>query len=497
MSADGKNQKQAIVADLLIHDVEIFDGSGDAPWRGSCAIADGRIISLSTAESRADTQPIRAKQEIDGSGFALAPGFIDIHTHDDMAVFDPKRMKAKLSQGVTTVVVGNCGISASPSPLARHSTLIPPLDLLGDNSSFRFTNANDYMEALAAAVPTVNVLPLVGHTVLRARAMDDLQLPASSSQLAAMQKDLSTALAAGMNGFSTGLAYPPAKAASTDEVLALAEVVADVDGLWTTHMRDERSGVVAAVAETIDIARRSGVRTLISHHKCCGEAAFGLSRTTLAMISKARDELRLDLDVYPYTASSTVLLQSFAMDSRKVTVSWSTPHPEMAGRDLDDIATEWGVDNISALEKLQPGGGIYHQMDDADLERIMAYPPALIGSDGLPNDMRPHPRLWGTFPRVLGHYARDRSLFSLQTAIAKMTGQSAETLGLANRGRIATGMAADLVLFDPATIADRADYKSPDMPSAGISLVLVNGKPAWKNEALAGSGHGIVLRRDH
>ena len=131
MSADGKNQKQAIVADLLIHDVEIFDGSGDAPWRGSCAIADGRIISLSTAESRADTQPIRAKHEIDGSGFALAPGFIDIHTHDDMAVFDSKRMKAKLSQGVTTVVVGNCGISASPSPLARHRTLIPPLDLLG------------------------------------------------------------------------------------------------------------------------------------------------------------------------------------------------------------------------------------------------------------------------------------------------------------------------------------------------------------------------------
>ena len=146
MSADGKNQKQAIVADLLIRDVEIFDGSGDAPWRGSCAIADGRIISLSTAESPADTQPIRAKQEIDGSGFALAPGFIDIHTHDDMAVFDPKRMKAKLSQGVTTVVVGNCGISASPSPLARHRTLIPPLDLLGDNSSFCFTNANFFNE---------------------------------------------------------------------------------------------------------------------------------------------------------------------------------------------------------------------------------------------------------------------------------------------------------------------------------------------------------------
>ena len=496
MPADGKNEIQAVVADLLIRDAEIFDGSGGAPWRGDCAIADGRIVALSNAASSADAQPVQAEQEIDGRGFALAPGFIDIHTHDDMAVFDAQRMQAKLSQGVTTVVVGNCGISASPSPLARHGTPIPPLDLLGDDSAFRFTAAGDYMEALAAAAPAVNVLPLVGHTVLRARAMDDLQLPANSSQLAAMQKDLSAALDAGMNGFSTGLAYPPAKAASTDEVLALAEVVADVDGLWTTHMRDERSGVVAAVAETIDIARRSGVRTLISHHKCCGAAAFGLSRTTLAMISAARGELRLDLDVYPYTASSTVLLQSFAMDSRKVTVSWSTPHPEMAGRDLDDIAAEWGADAMSALEQLKPGGAIYHQMDDADLERIMAYPPALIGSDGLPNDTRPHPRLWGSFPRVLGHYARDRNLFLLQTAIAKMTGQSAETLGLADRGRIATGMAADLVLFDPATIADRADYKSPDLPSAGISLVLVNGHPAWKNEALAGSGHGMVLRHN-
>jgi len=497
MLANKKTQKQDIIADLLISNAEIFDGSGGVPWRGDCAISDGRIVSLSATENRTDTQPVQTKQEIDANGLALAPGFIDIHTHDDMAVFDPKRMQAKLSQGVTTVVVGNCGISASPSPLARHGAPIPPLDLLGDNSSFRFTNASDYIEALSETAPTVNVLPLVGHTVLRARSMDDLQMPASSSQLAAMQKDLSAALAAGMHGFSTGLAYPPAKAASTDEVLALAEVVADVDGLWTTHMRDERSGVVAAVAETIDIARRSGVRTLISHHKCCGEAAFGLSRTTLEMIAKARGELRLDLDVYPYTASSTVLLQSFAMDSRKVTVAWSTPHPEMAGRDLDDIAKEWGVDNISALEMLQPGGGIYHQMDDADLERIMAYPPALIGSDGLPNDMRPHPRLWGTFPRVLGHYSRDRNLFSLQTAIAKMTGQSAETLRLVDRGKISIGMAADLVLFNPATIADRADYNLPDMPSSGISVVFVNGKPAWKNEEPASSGHGIVLQRYH
>ena len=146
MSNNGKSQKQVIVADMLIHNVDIFDGSGSIPWRGDCAIADGKIVALRNAASRTDTRPIQAKQEVDGNGFALAPGFIDIHTHDDLAVFDPQRMQAKLSQGVTTVVVGNCGISASPSPLTRHSTLIPPLDLLGDNGAFRFTAAGDPLQ---------------------------------------------------------------------------------------------------------------------------------------------------------------------------------------------------------------------------------------------------------------------------------------------------------------------------------------------------------------
>ena len=258
-------------------------------------------------------------------------------------------------------------------------------------------------------------------------------------------------------------------------------------------MRDERSGVVSAVAETIDIARRSGVRTLISHHKCCGPSATGLSRTTLEMIEAARAELTLDLDVYPYTASSTVLLEAFARDSRKVLVSWSEPHPEMTGRELEEIAAEWGIPAMDALDRLRPGGAIYFQMEDSDLERILAYRPSLIGSDGLPRDRRPHPRLWGTFPRVLGHYARDCGLIPLERAIAKMTGQTAAALALTDRGRIAPGMAADLVLFDAATVADRADYETPDRPSEGILRVLVNGATAWDGQA-AHNGAGRVLR---
>jgi N-acyl-D-amino-acid deacylase len=278
-------------------------------------------------------------------------------------------------------------------------------------------------------------------------------------------------------------------------VLALASAAAARGGLWTTHMRDERSGVVSAVAETIGVARQSGVRTLISHHKCCGAAAFGLSRTTLRMIEEARRELSLDLDVYPYTASSTVLIEGFARDSRKVTISWSDPYPDMAGRDLAEVAAEWGVDQDEAIARLRPGGAIYHQMDDGDLDRILSYPPSVIGSDGLPQDRRPHPRLWGAFPRVLGRYARDRKLMPMTQAIAKMTGQTAKVLGLEDRGKIAAGNRADLVLFDPETIIDLASYAEPVRPAAGIRMVFVNGEAVWQDGQPSGARPGMVLRR--
>jgi N-acyl-D-aspartate/D-glutamate deacylase len=245
-------------------------------------------------------------------------------------------------------------------------------------------------------------------------------------------------------------------------------------------MRNEADGVIAAVAETIAIARETGVRTLISHHKCCGEGNFGLSATTLAMIAEARETLKIDLDVYPYTASSTVLLERVAKESRRVTVSWSDSHPEMAGRDLDDIAAAWGTDAMTALDRLRPGGAIYDQMDEPDLLSILTFPPSLVGSDGLPHDKRPHPRLWGTFPRVLGHFVRERGLLGLEEAVAKMTGQTALVLGLKERGFVQPGCYADLVLFDPKTVIDHASYDDPEQPAAGIDMVLVNGEVTYE-----------------
>lgn len=474
-------------ADILIRGATIYDGSGAKPRQGDVAVRDGRILAEGEASS--------AREVVDAGGLALAPGFIDVHTHDDAAALTLDRMIPKISQGVTTVVTGNCGISLGPSPLAGRAAPPPPLDLLGPAEAFSHDGFGDFLSALEASAPVVNVFPLVGHMALRARAMPDLDRPADEAQIAAMRADLAEALAAGAQGLSTGLAYPPSKHATTDEVAVLAADVAAEGALWTTHMRDERSGVVSSVAETIGVARQTGVRTLISHHKCCGAAAFGLSTTTLAMIEAARKELTLDLDVYPYTASSTVLIETFARDSRAVTVSWSKPHPEMTGRDLAGVAAEWGVPMEEAIERLRPGGGIYHQMDDGDLDRILAYPPSLVGSDGLPNDVRPHPRLWGTFPRVLGRYARDAGLMPLETAVAKMTGQTAAALGLGDRGRIAAGQRADLVLFDPATVIDRADYDAPTETSAGIERVIVNGEAVWRDDAPTGARPGEVLRR--
>lgn len=491
MTTGNAQGETGLTGDLLIRGAVLYTGDGTPPAQGDLAVASGRIIGVgSTIAGRFD-------ETVDATGRALAPGFIDVHTHDDAVALQRGAMLPKLSQGVTCVVTGNCGISLAPGLPEDLDAPVPPLDLLGGADAFAFPRFSDYLAALREVGPDLNVVPLVGHTLLRLRAMGpDLERPATHGEIDAMRADLAEALQSGAAGLSTGLAYPPARYATTDEIVSLVADVAAAGRLWTTHMRDERSGVVSAVAETLDIARRTGARVLISHHKCCGAAAFGLSRTTLEMIRAARRDMTVDLDVYPYTASSTVLSPVFARDSRRVTVSWSDPHPQAAGRDLHDIAADWGVDEMQALDRLKPGGAIYHQMDEADLRRILAFGPTLVGSDGLPRDHRPHPRLWGSFPRVLGHYARDEGLFPLETAIAKMTGQTADALHLHDRGRLAPGCAADLVLFDPDRVADEARYDDPARASRGIERVWVGGQLAFAGGTVRPAGAGHVLCAD-
>ena len=371
----------------------------------------------------------------------------------------------------------------------------PPLDLLGGPADFRYPRFADYVAALDAAPPAANAGLLVGHSALRLDTMDDVDRPATASEIDAMRERLAEGMEAGALGFSTGLIYGPNKAATTDEVAAVAEVAGAAGGLYVTHMRNEHDGIEEAMEEAFEIGRRAGAGVVISHHKCAGRQNFGRSRDTLALLDKARERQAIGLDVYPYTAGSTVLLAEMVEKAERVIVTWSEPHPEYAGRDLAEVAAELGLDPVAAVAKLSPAGGIYFMMDEADVRRIIAYPHSMIGSDGLPHDRHPHPRLWGTFPRVLGHYARELGLLTLEDAVRRMTGLTAAQFGLTDRGEVRAGAYADLVMFDAETIADEATFEAPTRPAAGIDIVMVNGAIVREGGQVTGKRPGRALRR--
>jgi N-acyl-D-amino-acid deacylase len=387
-------------------------------------------------------------------------------------------MLCKMSQGVTTVVVGNCGVSLSPVRMNKRP--LPPLDLLGDESWWTFGSFAEYAERLATDPAPVNTYALIGHMSLRIEAMDwDTQRAATDKEAAHMQARLKEALEQGASGFSTGLYYPPNMMAPTDEVIAVAEALRAVGGIYVTHMRDEADHVLDSIQETLKIGRDTGTSVVISHHKCSMPENFGRSTETLAAIEAAAANQKVEFDVYPYAAGSTVLMPDRLRQDVQEQITWSVPHPKMAGKMLDDIARLWGVDRRTAAQRLVPAGAIKFQMNESDVQRIMAHRLSMIGSDGLPHDTYPHPRLWGTFPRVLGHYCRDLELFTLEEAVRKMTGHTASVYGIVDRGMIREGAYADLVLFDPATVADVATYDDPIRPSIGILETWVNGQSAY------------------
>jgi N-acyl-D-amino-acid deacylase len=245
------------------------------------------------------------------------------------------------------------------------------------------------------------------------------------------------------------------------------------------HIRDEYDGVAAAVREAFQCARRSGAFLVLSHQKVAGEANRGRGRELLALYRSEGAGLPFAIDTYPYTAGSSVLDPVAVAQSRRVLVTWSRPHPEQAGRALDQISAQWGCSQAEAIARLQPAGAVYFHMDEADVAGFLAWDRCMVGSDGLPSDEHPHPRLWGAFARVLGEYARDRGLFPLQEAVRKMTSLPASVFGLKDRGLVQPGCFADLVLFDPVRVRDRATYEEPRLPAEGIARVLVNGRQAW------------------
>lgn len=473
--------------DLVLRNGEVIDGTGAPPRRADVGIAGDRIVAVG------DIPRASAAREIDVAGLAVAPGFIDVHTHDDRALFATPDMAMKVSQGVTTVITGNCGVSLAP--LALSAAPPPPLDLIGGQGDYRFARFGDYLDALDAAPAAVNAAALVGHSTLRVGAMDDLQRAARPSEVEAMRARLAEALDAGAIGFSTGLAYAPSAHAPTGEVIALADLLHDAGAIHTTHMRDESDHVTDSLNETFAIGRVVNVPVVISHHKVAGPENFGRSRETLPMIAEAMAHQRVALDAYPYAASSTVLRPDWVREGTRVLVTWSVPEPAQAGRDLAEIAGEWKVDRQAAAERLMPAGAVYFSMDEADVRRILSFEHTMIGSDGLPHDSHPHPRLWGSFPRVLGHYARDEGLFPMEEAVRRMTGLPAAKFGLTNRGQVRAGAYADITVFDAAEVIDRASFAAPKTPAAGIELVVVNGQVVWQDGAPTGARPGRALRR--
>jgi N-acyl-D-amino-acid deacylase len=423
----------------------------------------------------------------------LAPGFIDVHTHDDTSVIHTPEMPAKLSQGVTTVIVGNCGISAAPVHLRGEPP--DPMNLLGGRDAFRYPTFAAYVAAVEKARPAVNVAALVGHTALRNNHMNRLDRTATASEIAAMQAQLSEAMDCGALGLSTGLAYQSAIAATTDEVLKLAEPLAASGGVYVTHMRNEAEGILDAMHEAFRIGLTCSVPVILSHLKCAGIANWGRSGEVLQALDAARGSQLTGCDCYPYAAGSSTLDVRQVDPRVKITITWSTPHPEVAGQSLARIAEDWGVPQIEAAQRLRPAGAIYHSISEKDMRRILAHPATMIGSDGLPNDPRPHPRLWGTFPRVLGRYCREEKLINLAEAVHKMTGMPAQRFGLVRRGLIRNDFCADLVLFDPEKIIDTATFADPVRPAAGITSVWVNGVLSYSVQGSTGNRAGHFLSR--
>lgn len=486
------------MADTVIRNATIIDGTGAQRFIGDVTIEDGHITEVGSSTSASVV-------EVDATGLVLSPGFVDVHTHDDGALLQHPGMEFKTSQGCTSVVVGNCGFSAIPA-VPGESTL----DLSGVEANW--TDLDGYRENVERLGPAVNAMMLVGHNSIRSLEMGSERRAPEDHELNRMREHVALAMEQGACGFSTGLIYRPGRWSKTDEVLELAKVVAPFDGIYATHMRNENDHLLEAVDEALGIGSKAGVAVQISHHKAAGKRNWGKVKESLAKVDAAVAEgARVTLDVYPYTAGSGPMIQYFDIEN---------PNPELAqaiqlascpafreyeGRMLTDVATELRITAPEAVRHIltAPEGKhticIQHTMDEGDILSNLRHDRVMIGSDGIPDlSGRPHPRLYGTFPRVLGRYVREQGILDLETAIRRMTSLSCDVHGLADRGRITEGNWADLVLFDPDLVADVASYEDPKRESRGIRNVWVNGQMVFAEGTHTHAGSGKVLRyREH
>ncbi len=500
--------------DLLITGATIVDGTGAPGFTGDVGVREGVIARV----SRRPLNPTEARQVVEADGLTLAPGFIDLHAHLEPLPELPGA-ESHVRQGVTTALGGPDG--SGPWPLAP------------------------YLAEREAEGVGLNVAYLVGHNTVRREVMGTADRAPTPEELAAMEALVARGMEEGAFGLSTGLIYIPGAYADTDEVIALARVAARHGGIYTSHLRDEGLDLLAGVTEGIHIGAEAGIPVVLTHHKVVGAPMWGASERTLALMDSARAAgIEVMADQYPYTATHTgigILVPQWAQaggtealirrlddpilrDSIRAGIRWNLVNdrggndlarvqfarvswdPSLEGGTLRDWAQRKGVEPTMetgvdlVLEAMGRGGAnvIFHVLDEGDVERIMAHPQVAIASDGRlsePGVGHPHPRAYGTFPRVLGHYVRERGVISLEEGVRKMTSLPAERLGFADRGRIAEGMRADLVLFDPGAIRDEATFQDPHRHPSGIPWVFVNGVAVVADGAFTDLRPGRVLRR--
>ena len=483
--------------DLIIRNASIYDGTGSDSFKNDLGISGDRITKLGTIPSTASANEI-----IVAEGLAISPGFIDVHSHDDWLVFSEPTMDGKVMQGVTTVVNGNCGWGVHPQSAAR----TPP-----DDSPVPVWNSyKDYFKVLAERPPSVNVAMLAGFGPLRAGAIGSAseERPASDSELAQMCTWMREAMEAGCVGMSTGLVYEPDRYASLEEIATVARELKPFNGLYASHVRDEGETLLEAHAEAIEIGQRAGIRVQISHHKAQGQQWWGKVHDSLKQIERAQASgIDVTADQYPYIASSTRLAamkQNGQFDSGveipKVLLAAVPDHAEWEGRSLEDLALEWDIPIDQTVDRIlhQAGDGVFavrFAINEEDVRAVLKHPSTMIGSDGLGYGSKPHPRHFGTFPRVLGHYARNEEVLSMKDAIHKMTGMPAAKFNLIDRGIIRENAFADLVIFDPLTIIDRATYENPRQNPTGIPWVIVNGSITVRDSIHTGALAGYGIRR--
>lgn len=523
--------------DTLIRGGQVADGTGAPLRRADILTAGERIRAVEPAGAIRDEG---GYQVVDAAGLVVAPGFVDVHSHADNAPLLAEDDTTKLLQGVTTEVVGNCGFSLAPVPpdraeeLARLSgRIFPPME-------WTWRDFPSWLETLDARGYPTNYVPLVGHGTLRLAVAGFDNRPLRPDELERMRGLLAEALAAGAFGFSSGLIYPPGVFAGTGELAALAEALPP-ERVYATHMRDEGVGLLDSIQEAVEVARCGGCRLQVSHLKAAGEPAWGRTRDALDVLDQARaDGVSATHDVYPYTASSTMLsavLPSWAQEGGDEAVLARLADPDTLARIEAEIAgggTDTWVGHLTAAyERIRIASTASHAyegstvaeiaeangtsgfealvgvlraeqlrvsmiafvMDEQDLTTVLSSPWTMIGSDGLPPGVggRPHPRLTGTFPRVLGRYVRDRGVLELTEAVRRMTALPAATFGLADRGVVRAGAVADLVAFDPDRITDTGGYDDPLRPPAGLAWVRQAGGLVVEGNRWLGTRRGRRL----